>query len=185
MDKSQNIKSFNFTEYGHLDIGVLSDTHCHINPSVLDHLNDCDVILHAGDIGSIEVIKQLHHICKEVVPVCGNNDNRLQWDTSEHKDLEHIPQIAEIELPGGKITLTHGDEYYSDYDIWHQTLRNNFPQSKAIIYGHSHRLVCDQNEHPWVLNPGASGNTRIQRHGVSCLRITANKTGWGVSKFRA
>ena len=185
MNKSQDKKSFNYTEYEHANIGVLSDTHSCINPSVLDHLNGCDIILHAGDIGSIEVIKQLRKISKEVVSVCGNNDNTVQWDSAEHKDLENIPQIAEVELPGGMITITHGDEYFSDYDTWHEKLRNNFPQAKAIIYGHSHKLVCDQNEDPWVLNPGPAGETRIQRHGVSCLRITANKEGWDVSEFRA
>ena len=184
MDKSQDKKSYKFTEHANINIGVLSDTHSHINPSVLNHLNNCDVILHAGDIGSIEVIKQLRQISKKVISVCGNNDNELQWHATEHKDLENIPQIAEVALPGGTIAITHGDEYYSDYDIWHQSLRDKFPQSKAIIYGHSHRLVCDQNEDPWVLNPGASGDTRIQRHGVSCLRISANKTEWDVSEFR-
>lgn len=185
MDKNQYKKSFNYSEYDHVHIGVLSDTHSYINPSVLEHLSDCDIILHAGDIGSIEVIKQLQEISKKVVSVCGNNDNELQWDTAEHKELEYIPQIAEVVLPGGTIAITHGDEYYSDYDIWHESLRNNFPQAKAIVYGHSHRLVCDKNEEPWVLNPGAAGETRIQRHGVSCLRITANQEGWKVSEFRA
>lgn len=185
MNKSQDKKSFDYSEYEHASIGVLSDTHSHINASVLDYLNDCDIILHAGDIGSIQVIKQLHQISNGVIAVCGNNDNALQWDRSEHQDLQHIPQIAEVTLPGGIITVTHGDEYFSDYDVWHQSLRSNFPQSKAIIYGHSHRLVCDKNDNPWVLNPGASGATRIQRHGVSCLRITANKKIWDVSEFKA
>lgn len=184
MDKNQNKKSFDYSGYRHATIGVLSDTHSHIDPAILDHLKDCDILLHAGDIGSIQVIKQLQKISNEVVAVCGNNDNSIQWDTSEHQDLEHIPQIAEVELPGGIISITHGDEYFSDYDVWHQSLRNNFPRSKAIIYGHSHRPVCDQNENPWVLNPGASGATRTQRHGVSCLRITASSEAWNVSEFK-
>lgn len=185
MDKSQDKKSFDYSQHDHINIGVLSDTHSIINSSVFEHLSDCDIILHAGDIGSIEVIKQLQEISKTVISVCGNNDNLLQWDSAEHKDLQHIPQIAEVELPGGMIAITHGDEYHSDYDIWHASLRSNFPQAKAIIYGHSHKLVCDQNEDPWVLNPGPAGESRIQRHGVSCLRITANKEVWEVSEFRA
>lgn len=185
MDKEKNKKYFNFVEHDNINIGVLSDTHSYINPSILDHLSNCDIILHAGDIGSIEVIKQLHEISKDVVSVCGNNDNTQQWNIAEHEDLEHIPQIAEIELPGGKIAITHGDEYFSDYDNWHESLRSNFPQAKAVVYGHSHRLVCDQNAEPWVLNPGPAGETRIQKHGVSCLLITANIKEWKVSEFRA
>ena len=184
MDKSQNKLSFNYTENDNVNIGVLSDTHSHINPSVLNHLSDCDIILHSGDIGSIEVIKQLHRISKDVVSVCGNNHNNEQWISSEHIDLESIPHIAEIELPGGIIAITHGDEHYSEYETWHKKLRSDFPRAKAIIYGHSHRLVCDQEEDPWVLNPGPAGESRIHRHGVSCLRITANKEEWKVSEFR-
>jgi putative phosphoesterase len=185
MDKNKNKKYFNFAEHDHVKIGVLSDTHSYINPSILEHLSDCDIILHAGDIGSIEVIKQLHEISKDVVSVCGNNDNTQQWNIAEHEDLEYIPQIAEIELPGGKIAITHGDEYFSDLENWHESLRTNFPQAKAVVYGHSHRLVCDQNAAPWVLNPGPAGETRIQKYGVSCLLITANKEEWKVSEFRA
>ena len=184
MDKSQNKQSFNYAEHDNIKIGVLSDTHCHINPSVLEQLSDCDIILHAGDIGSIEVIKQLHKISKDVVSVCGNNDNTTQWNQKEHQDLKHIPQIAEVALPGGTIAITHGDEHYADYEIWHEKLRSSFPSAKAIIYGHSHRLVCDQSEAPWVLNPGPAGESRIQKHGVSCLLITTCKKEWKVSEFR-
>jgi len=185
MDKNVNKQSFNYTENSHAKIGVLSDTHSHINPAVFHHLSDCDVILHAGDIGSIEVIKQLHEISKNVVSVCGNNDNPQQWIAHEHQDLKNIPQLAEVNLPGGSIAITHGDEHYSEYETWHKKLRNDFPSAKAIVYGHSHRLVCDQNQDPWVLNPGAAGQTRIQKHGVSCLLITANNEEWSVSEFRA
>lgn len=184
MNKSQDKKSFDYSEHDHVNIGVLSDTHSHINPSIFEHLSNCDIILHAGDIGSIGVIKQLHQISKTIISVCGNNDNTLQWDNTEHKDLAHIPQIAEIQLPGGIIAITHGDEYFSDYDLWHASLRNNFPNARAVVYGHSHKLVCDQDQDPWVLNPGPAGETRTQRHGVSCLRIEANNEKWEVSEFR-
>lgn len=184
MDKNQNKKYFDYTGHDNITIGVLSDTHCYINPGVFNHLSECDIILHAGDIGSIKVIKQLHEISKNVVSVCGNNDNTEQWHLSEHQDLESIPQIAEIALPGGTIAITHGDEHFSDYDIWHQELRTSFPHAKAIVYGHSHRLVCDQDADPWVLNPGPAGDTRTQRHGVSCLLMTASKEEWKVKEFR-
>ncbi len=184
MDKNLNKKYFDYSEQDSINVGVLSDTHCYINPGVFNHLRECDIILHAGDIGSFEVIEQLHEISKDVISVCGNNDNTEQWKTSEHQDLKCIPQIAEIALPGGTIAITHGDEHFSEYDIWHQELRSSFPHAKAIVYGHSHRLVCDQNLDPWVLNPGPAGETRTHRHGVSCLRMTASKEEWTVSEFR-
>lgn len=184
MDKSQNTQYVNYAKHNTVKIGVLSDTHAHINRSILEHLSGCDLILHAGDIGSIDVIKHLQKISENVVSVRGNNDNIQQWSTAEHKDLRDIPQIAEVALPGGAIAITHGDEYFSEDSVWHEKLRNNFPKVKAIIYGHSHKLVFDNSTEPWVLNPGAAGETRIQRNGVSCLRIDASKEKWGVREIR-
>ncbi len=185
MNKLLDKQQFDFSNADDMKVGVLSDTHCYINPSIINHLNGSNLILHAGDIGCLNVIEQLNEICDDVVSVCGNNDTTWQWESTEHNELEKIPQIAEINLPGGNITITHGDEYYSEYDMWHKKLRACFPAAKAIVYGHSHRLVCDQNEDPWVLNPGAAGETRIQKHGVSCLCIHANSKHWNVEKFRA
>jgi len=175
---------FDLAGHSSVKIGVLSDTHTYITPKVLDHISGCDLILHAGDIGSIEVIKQLREISSSVISVRGNNDTPQQWCASEHEDLNAIPQIAEVGLPGGNIVLTHGDEYFAAEENWHNDLRQNFSNAKAIIYGHSHKLVCDQSIDPWVLNPGPAGDTRTHRHGVSCLRIDANKEEWGVSEFR-
>ncbi len=184
MQKHQNTKRYDLSKFTNAKIGVLSDTHSYINPTIAAHLADCDVILHAGDIGSYNVIKQLREISNDVICVCGNNDNAWQWQQSEHSDLNTIPQIAEVRLPGGIITITHGDEYYSDYESWHTQLRENFSNAKAIVYGHSHRFVCDQSQQPWVLNPGAAGETRIQKHGVSCLHIHTHSHDWRVEEIR-
>lgn len=184
MEKRLEKRNYDFSNQNEAKIGVLSDTHCYINPSVAEYLSDCDIILHAGDIGSIEVIKQLYKISENVISVCGNNDTKEQWNTWEQKHLAQVPKIAEIELPGGMITVTHGDEHFSEYDIWHEKLRNNFPTAKVIVYGHSHRLVCDQTTEPWVLNPGAAGETRIQKHGVSCILMNVNNKKWDVKEVR-
>ncbi len=184
MDKQLNKQLFDYSTNEKTEIGVLSDTHSYIDASVTRQLKGCDLILHAGDIGSMSVLNQLHQITNNVICVCGNNDTTGQWDVAEHEELKKIPHSAEISLPGGVISITHGDEFFSDYDNWHAKLRATYPSSKAIIYGHSHRLVCDQNQEPWVLNPGAAGATRIQKHGVSCLRIQATMTSWEVQEFR-
>ena len=63
-------------------------------------------------------------------------------------------------------------------------MRQHYPKAKAIIYGHSHKLVCEIDEHPWILNPGAAGKTRT-KGGASCLIMQINETQWHVSEFRA
>lgn len=184
MQKHNHTEHFDLSKFASAKIGVLSDTHSYINPAILAHLADCDVILHAGDIGSYSVIKQLREISNEVISVCGNNDNAYQWKQNEHENLMTIPQIAKVSLPSGFIVITHGDEYYADYEAWHTKLRENFSNAKAIIYGHSHRYICDQSQQPWVLNPGAAGETRIQKHGVSCLLMHTSNHEWCVEEVR-
>ena len=59
-----------------MKIGLLSDTHSHIDERVLKHLKDCDEIWHAGDIGDIKIIDQLKEI-SFVRAVFGNIDNHI------------------------------------------------------------------------------------------------------------
>ena len=56
-------------------VGVLSDTHGRVAKEVLDFFKDVDIILHAGDIGSIEVLDTLRKE-KKLVAVYGNCDNK-------------------------------------------------------------------------------------------------------------
>ena len=42
-----------------MKIGLLSDTHSHIDERITKHLEGCDEIWHAGDIGSLEVTDEL------------------------------------------------------------------------------------------------------------------------------
>lgn len=182
MENDQAILRKDFSKQSELSIGVLSDTHSFINPAVLEKLSQCSLILHAGDIGSINVIKQLKKITKYVIPVRGNNDIAEKWASDEHAELINIARIAEIQLPGGSIALTHGDQHHA-VATRHEKLRQQFSNAKAVIYGHSHEMICDQSQNPWVLNPGAAGKSKIKM-GVSCLLIAANKQEWRVSEYR-
>ena len=54
-------------------IGILSDTHGLLRPKVLDELQDCNAILHGGDINRQDIIDTLREIAPLYV-VRGNND---------------------------------------------------------------------------------------------------------------
>lgn len=66
-----------------MKVGIISDTHGHIDKRILEHFKDCQEIWHAGDIGSWEVIDAL----KEIAPlkvVYGNIDGgNLKWSFQE------------------------------------------------------------------------------------------------------
>ena len=56
-----------------MKIGLISDTHSHIDERVLKHLEDCDEIWHAGDIGSLNVTDKLSELAP-IRAVYGNID---------------------------------------------------------------------------------------------------------------
>lgn len=155
-------------------IGVLSDTHGWIDPNIQKTLAGADCIVHAGDVLGISVLQTLEGLAgqKQVVAVAGNND--VGGRAANGDDL---PTVAEVRLPGGILVVTHGDQFGAAPA--HESLREAWPDARVIVYGHTHRLVCDQGTLPWVLNPGAAGRTRVH-DGPSCLMLTIDGEGWTV-----
>ena len=59
-----------------MKVGILSDTHDLLRPEVIDALQGCDYILHAGDISSQRILDRLEQIAPVKV-VRGNTDK--EW----------------------------------------------------------------------------------------------------------
>ncbi len=79
-------------------LGVISDTHGLLRPEAVEALRGSEMIVHAGDIGSPEVLRGLEAIAP-VIAVRGNND-REPWA----KDL---PLTDSFELAGASIYVLH------------------------------------------------------------------------------
>ena len=62
-------------------IGVLSDTHGHLPKEVYEFFKDVDLIIHAGDIGSVDVLNELQAF-KKTVAVYGNIDDFEKYSYS-------------------------------------------------------------------------------------------------------
>ena len=152
-------------------VGILSDTHGWLDPRVRDMLAGADCIVHAGDIVGDEILGALRALAPQVVAVRGNNDGSAR----------SLPQEARLQLPGGALAVTHGDRF-GDLPA-HAALRAAWPDVRAVVYGHTHRLVCDRDGAPWVLNPGAAGRTRTGA-GPSCLTLRAGDADWEVAAHR-
>jgi putative phosphoesterase len=138
--------------------------------------------VHAGDVGNAGVLHGLRPRSGKVVSVRGNNDTPKKWPARETKALRELPNTAELRLPGGTLAVTHGDHAGTTRDR-HQRLRKAFPAARAIVYGHSHRIVCDRSENPWILNPGAAGRARTFG-GPSCLLLVATEKKWRIKIVR-
>ena len=163
-----------------LRVALLSDTHGYVDPRIAALVARCDLAVHAGDVGGLAVLRALRPRLGRVVAVRGNNDNRREWPPADLAGLEQLPRIAELELPGGRLVVIHGDRSGPLY-ARHARLRRRFPGARAVIVGHSHRQVCDRDALPWVLNPGPAGRYRTYGQ-PGCLVLTAAPDGWEIER---
>lgn len=157
-------------------VGILSDTHGYIDPRVLNTVNGCDHIIHAGDVCGADVLALLK-AGSELHAVAGNNDHAAAWDASERDVVDALPKQIALELPGGRVIIEHGDRLGNHPD--HDQFRWDHADARLVIYGHTHKRVIDQSAEPWVINPGAAGNVRT-RGGPSCLLLEISEAQWRI-----
>lgn len=70
-----------------------------------------------------------------------------------------LPQVAEVELEGFPIVVTHGDQFGSPTPA---KLYAAFPKAEIIVYGHSHRPLLElMDKTITVMNPGGAGAPRF------------------------
>jgi putative phosphoesterase len=164
-----------------LRVLLLADTHGHLDARIAALARECDIAVHAGDVGSWAVIDALRAGVAQVIAVRGNNDVPSKWPRGERDAAGAFGDIARIDLPGGVLVATHGDAYAPA--TRHARLRAAHADARAIVYGHSHRLVVDDGASPWILNPGAAGRARTYG-GPSCLVLEASARTWRVEARR-
>lgn len=164
-------------------IAIISDTHGHIDDNIIEIVKQCDQVIHAGDICGAHVLAQLAEINQNVTAVTGNNDAPGLWHESETDIVNQIPRTARLELPGGILAVEHG-HLHGMHKPEHDSLRAAHPDARLVIYGHTHTMLIDDQQTPWVANPGAAGETRT-RGGPSCLILTAKNEGeWDLQMMR-
>lgn len=166
-----------------MKVAIISDTHGYIAPPILGLIRGADMCIHAGDIGSAAVFAQLEAEKIPLYAVLGNNDVAGKWPLRERAFLSHIPAQQLLDLPGGQLCVEHGHRV-NPAKSRHEKLRKKYQHARAVVYGHSHRLVCDQRARPWVLNPGAAGRSRTYG-GASCIILTISSNHrWNIKPCR-
>ena len=154
-------------------IGVISDTHVtkgeclqasvfQLQEAIFQVFKDVDLIMHAGDIFSVETLKQLSTIAP-VVAVAGNGDSA---------ELAHeLGYQRTVYAQGLTIGLAHGHHGHSTPD---GTVRSCawFKDADIVIGGHTHLPVWEQQpDGVWFLNPGSTGVPKVER-GASVALLT-------------
>lgn len=128
--------------YEHI-VGVISDTHGLVRPEAEQALAGCDLIIHAGDVGGIEVIRKLRRIAP-VAAVRGNMDQGM-WAT-------HLPVTKAVEV---------GDcLFYALHVLGHLDLDPAAAGVCCVIFGHTHRPLIERDDGILYFNPGSAGPRR-------------------------
>lgn len=132
-----------------MKIGLLSDTHGHLDERVYKHFKVCDEIWHAGDIGTMEVLEKLEKF-KPTRAVFGNIDGqKIRSATTEDLWFECL---------GLTVWITHIGGYPPKYNKRTKAiLEKRSPD--LFICGHSHilKIIKDSKNDLLHINPGASG----------------------------
>ena len=160
---------------------ILSDTHGYLDPRIASLARDADYAVHAGDVGGTDVLMGLRPRYS-MLAIRGNNDVVAKWAAEGLAALSALPDEATLQLPGGTLVAVHGHRH-GPPKRRHERLRRAYPNARCIIYGHSHRAICDLEKTPWVLNPGAAGRARTFG-GPACLVLTATSKRWTIAPRR-
>jgi len=128
-----------------LRIGLISDTHGLLRPEASSFLRRCDHIVHAGDIGSPEVLEELSAIAPTTA-VRGNND-KGRWAEA----------LSETELlQQGKLCL------YVLHDLSQLAIDPQAAGVGVVVSGHSHQPVVRERNGVLYINPGSAGPRRFK-----------------------
>jgi len=136
-------------------IGIISDTHGFIDSKIKDFFKDTDIILHAGDIGDAEIIKELRNISK-LIAVYGNIDNTIIRQITSEFEIIKIENV--------KIIMIHIGGYPDRYQpMLYKMIINERPN--LVITGHSHilKVINDKKLNHLHINPGAYGKNGFHK----------------------
>jgi putative phosphoesterase len=120
-------------------LGVISDTHGHLPPPVIDTFRRVDAILHAGDIDTPAVFDALQRLAP-VIAVRGNMD-RGRWAAG---------------LPPAEIMTLGGLQVYMRHDLSSLDLDPAAADIRLVVSGHTHRPAAETRDGVLLLNPGSA-----------------------------
>lgn len=117
-----------------------------------DHLEDADVVLHAGDVVTGDLLAALR-ARRPVHAVLGNNDAAL---------VGTLPDGLELELAGVRIAMVHDSGARTGRE---RRMHRWFPDAQVVVFGHSHEPVDAEGvDGQRLFNPGSAVQRRHQPH---------------------
>jgi putative phosphoesterase len=126
-------------------IGVISDTHGLLRPEAMEVLRGSEHIIHAGDVGSPEILEKLSTLAP-VIAVRGNIDQGA-WS-------RRLAETQVLELGGVSIYVLH--------DLAQLDLKPKAAGFSVVVSGHSHVPKRETRDGVLYFNPGSAGPRRFK-----------------------
>ncbi|PZN04802.1 metallophosphoesterase [Thermaerobacter sp. FW80] len=137
---------------------VLSDTHLpgrgrFLPPAVLEEAAQADLVVHAGDLVTLDVYDELA-LLAPVVAVHGNVD--------DPEACRRLPARAVFERDGVRVGVTHGHLGRAPTTPGRalEAFAADEPRPAVVIFGHSHQPLIERREGVLLLNPGSPTDPR-------------------------
>jgi putative phosphoesterase len=149
-----------------MELAIVSDTHLprgerSIPARCLQRCREADLILHAGDLVDLAVLRSLQSLGPPVHAICGNVDNAAVRAV--------LPPRLELELAGVRVGMTH---IPGPRDGRLARLRRAFPACQAVVFGHTHMPEHAERDGFQIFNPGSpTERRRAPMHSMGLARI--------------
>ena len=147
-------------------IAVISDTHLprgarRLPEACIERIAAADLLLHAGDFSTLEVLRELEAIGPPVMGVQGN------VDSAELRRL--LPKERVVEAEGARIAMVH-DAGPSAGRLARMRARFG-DRADVVVFGHSHMPLHEQADDGFqILNPGSpTERRRAPRHTMGLI----------------
>ena len=149
-------------------IAVISDTHMpkgkrRLPEECVERIREADALIHAGDFSTASVLKELRGLCPAVLAVHGNVD-----DAELRREL---PESLKVDVGGRILALLH-DTGPAKGRL--ARMRARFPEADALVFGHSHLPLHEEQDGFQIFNPGSpTERRRAPRPSMGLLHPTA------------
>ncbi len=135
-------------------IAVIADTHMpkgsrRLPPRCLGLLAAADATIHAGDFLDLPVLEEIEALCATVHAVHGNVDSAAL--------RQRLPETEEVLLGEKRIAIVH-DAGPAGGRL--RRLRTRFPGADAVVFGHSHLPLHEEDSGFQIFNPGSPTERR-------------------------
>ena len=153
-----------------MQIAIVSDTHLPrgaraIPDACIEQMRSSDLVVHAGDLVAAPVLDDLRALGPPVAAVYGN------MDSAELRRL--LPERQVVEAAGVRIGLVH-DAGPARGRL--QRMRIAFPDCEAVVFGHSHIPLHEQDAGFQIFNPGSPTDRRRQpRHSMGAAHVDGGR----------